>query len=124
MVHAGVDRTNLENAVVIVEDDDGVRASLDILLRASGFETMLFEDAESFLAADILTPRCMLLDMNLPGQSGRHVLDAVRGKGVAVIVISARKQPTKELIDAGATAVLEKPVDIPRLMDLLKQIFA
>ena len=37
--------------IYIIDDDDAVRDSLDLLLSAAGFETMTFDSAETFLAS-------------------------------------------------------------------------
>jgi FixJ family two-component response regulator len=37
--------------VYIVDDDDAVRDSLDLLLTAAGYRTRTFESADAFLAA-------------------------------------------------------------------------
>ena len=36
--------------VYIVDDDDAVRDSLELLLGAAGFETLAFDSADAFLA--------------------------------------------------------------------------
>ena len=117
-------RVDLTDVVAIVEDDDAVRASLIALLNASGFQTRAFSDAESYLSEDRFNPRCLLLDMNLRDKSGWDVLEAAKGLETSIIVISARQQPRDRLLAEGAIDVLEKPVDIPRLIAMLKQIFS
>jgi FixJ family two-component response regulator len=68
--------------IVVVEDDDGMRCALQRLLRASGFDTLVFESAEAFVSAqEARAPHCLVLDVRLPGTSGR-TLTSGSGSGV------------------------------------------
>jgi two-component system response regulator FixJ len=57
--------------VYIVEDDLSFRKSMERLIRASGYEVVAFESANSFLAqTSIWHPGCLLLDVRLPDIDG------------------------------------------------------
>ena len=57
--------------VAVVEDDPGMRAAMQRVLRASGFETLVFSSAEDFLqAGPVPSLGCLVLDVRLPGLSG------------------------------------------------------
>jgi FixJ family two-component response regulator len=59
------------SAVYLVEDDRGVRESLELLLRLRGFIPKGFASGEDFLAYTALQrPACALLDVRLPGIDG------------------------------------------------------
>ena len=51
--------------VFVVDDDDSVRQSMDLLIRAAGWRPESFASAEELLA-----PSCLILDVNLPGFNG------------------------------------------------------
>jgi FixJ family two-component response regulator len=55
----------------VIDDDDSLRRSLGRLLQLAGFQPVLFQSAEEFLA-DPLRPhlRCLLVDIRLGGMSG------------------------------------------------------
>ena len=55
----------------VIDDDESLRRSLGRLLQLAGFQPVLFESAEEFLA-DPLRPhlRCLLVDIRLGGMSG------------------------------------------------------
>jgi len=81
--------------VVLVEDDDGLRAALKRVLRAWGFETRAYASAEAALADDHLDrPDCLVVDVGLPGLSGLELVDRLRLRGnrAPVIVISAQEE--------------------------------
>jgi FixJ family two-component response regulator len=100
--------------VVLVEDDDGLRAALKRLLRAWGFEARAYADAEAALAdPDLDWPECLVVDLNLPAMSGLELVDRLRQRGVLApaVVISAQDQARvrDELRCRGIEHFLPKP---------------
>jgi FixJ family two-component response regulator len=58
-------------AVLVIDDDPDLRASVGRLLRSVGLETQLFASISDFLKSDPPDgPTCLVLDVRLPGQSG------------------------------------------------------
>src|SRR6185437_4014117 len=107
--------------VYIIDDDDAVRDSLDLLLCAAGFKTMSFESAESFLAY----PRkeaagCLLSDIRMPGMSGLDLMQELHGRGAAcpVVLITGHGDVPMavEAMKRGAHYFIEKPFDDERLV--------
>ena len=102
--------------VAIVDDDQGLRESIGVLLEMSGLASRQYESAETFLAdpAAFDNLGCLLVDQNFPGMSGidllRHL--AADGRLPPAILFSARltEQTAIEARMAGALAVLDKPV--------------
>lgn len=65
------DPINASAIVHIVDDDPGLRRSLDGLLRASGYTPLQHGSVDEFLACEMLDqPGCIVLDVQLPGMSG------------------------------------------------------
>ncbi len=102
-------------SIVVVDDDDGFRASLRFLLETMtltpldyGAPSELMLALEQGLAAD-----CLMLDINLPEQNGFELHDALRRQGhdVPVIFMTAEYSSAVERRagEAGAIAVLAKP---------------
>ena len=59
---------NSRRKVLVVEDDDSMRAALDRLLGAAGFETKVYASAEALLADGPDTQAvCAVADLKLPG---------------------------------------------------------
>ena len=64
--------------VAIVDDDKSIRNGTRDLLKAAGFSTAIFEDAESFLAsASRATVACLVADMRMPGMTGLELYEAL-----------------------------------------------
>src|SRR5262249_61285433 len=62
--------------VHIVEDDESQRRAIGRFIEASGYHVKTYESAEAFLAAATGdAPRCVLLDLRLPGPSGLGLQD-------------------------------------------------
>src|SRR5438132_4184159 len=59
-------------SIVFVDDDDvSVRESLELLIRAAGWQPETFASAQAFLSRPRPTvPCCLVLDVTLPGLSG------------------------------------------------------
>ena len=76
---------------------------------------------------DIL-PHCVLLDLEMPGMDGLEVLQTMRSTErlaqVPVIIVSAHPEEEieDECLEAGATAVLSKPVRLIKLRELLGEV--
>lgn len=101
-------------AVLIVDDDEGVRDSMAALFEAYGLTTRTFADGSSFLAA--VTPGhrgCVLLDIRLPDITGLIVQAKLKERGInlAVVMITAFGDVPLAVaaMRAGATDFLEKP---------------
>jgi FixJ family two-component response regulator len=61
----------IKPTVLIIDDDPAIRRSLSRLLRSIGLDAQLFESIPDFLQAEHPNgPNCLVLDVNLPGQSG------------------------------------------------------
>src|SRR5881275_784899 len=74
--------------VAVVEDDAPSRQALGRLLRAEGFETVLFPSAEAFINARLVPPPlCVIVDVNLPGISGIELQQRLAAEAAAPPVI-------------------------------------
>jgi two-component system response regulator FixJ len=108
-----------------VDDDEGVRRSLERLLRSAGFSVTTFESAEGFLAAAPDSYDCVVADVYLLGMSGvdleRQLSES--GGGPPVILITAHADPTTQdkLNRSRASAVLQKPFDDCALISAIER---
>ena len=113
-------------AVVVVEDDAGMRKALERLLRAAGFHAVLFPSAEALLetnAAD--SAGCLVLDIHLPGFSGFELRRRLVGSGhdAPVIFITAQdEEPAREEArQLGCIAYFRKPVEGSALLEAIRR---
>lgn len=110
--------------IQIVDDDEGVRRSLALLVGSVGLRTAEWADPQAFLAGfDRGAVGAIVLDVRMPGLSGLTVLERLLADGVDQPVVMLTGHGTVELcrraFRAGAAEFLEKPVDDERLLEAL-----
>jgi two-component system, LuxR family, response regulator FixJ len=110
-----------EGTVHVVDDDPGVRRSLERLLYSAGFAHVAYESARVFLdAAPGISAGCVLLDVLMPEIDGLQLqgeLDRI-GCHLPLIVITGQGDvPTAvRAMRAGAVDFIEKPFGDERLI--------
>jgi two-component system response regulator FixJ len=112
--------------VTIVDDDEGVRDSLKMLLEFHGVGVLGVASAGEFFASTrTRQPDCLILDLHLPDIGGLEILKRLRARGKAppVIVITGQgDRATRDTVmDTGAFAYLEKPFSEEKLMAALDE---
>lgn len=111
--------------VVVVEDDDGLRAAIVRMLNACGWRGRGFSAGEQFLASSASKNfDCLILDIYLPGMSGFDLFDAVkiRKPDTKAILITAQDdvQISNRVTSAGAT-YLHKPFSGEALAEAVRE---
>ena len=100
---------------LLVEDDEGVRRSLQLLLHWRGFDVRSYPAASPLLASeDVDSAELLIADYNLPDCTGIDVLQRLRArgwKGRAVLVTGFHTaKVAAEARASGFDSVLEKPL--------------
>ncbi len=112
--------------VYIVDDDVSAREGVARLVRSAGFIPRTFASAKEFLAA----PRtrissCLVLDVNLPDQSGIELQQELVRCGVQIPIIFLTGHGdipmTVRALKAGAVDFLTKPVHDEDLLRAIRQ---
>jgi two-component system, LuxR family, response regulator FixJ len=110
----------LAHLIHIVEDDAAVRDSLGLLLESHGFDVETFGSGRELLDAGAAQCSCVILDINLPGETGFEVLERLRrsGQRAPAIFMSGRAGPEgrARAKRANAAAFFEKPVHPTELL--------
>ncbi len=109
------------SAILIVDDEAGVRASLAGVLRDEGYQVDTVESGEACLAQ--VSRRAydlLLLDIWLPGCDGLETLERLRARGVEaeVIMISGHGsiENAVRATKLGAFDFIEKPLSLDKTM--------
>jgi two-component system, LuxR family, response regulator FixJ len=100
--------------VYVVEDEEPIRRSSDLMLRVLGFAAHTFESGVTFLqGADELIPGCVLLDIRMPEIDGLEVQRRMNASGHehSVVMMSGHGDLSvaAPAFENGAVAFLEKP---------------
>lgn len=111
--------------VFVVDDDPGVRDSLQLLLKSIGVGTEVYPSAHDFLEAyDPERPGCLVLDVRMPGMSGLELQKelASRSSTLPIIFITAHADVPMavEAIKAGAVDFVRKPFRDQELIDKIQ----
>jgi signal transduction histidine kinase len=114
-------------SLLIVEDDARTLSELErILLRHSDLEILAAPTPPRAIElAAAKPPDLALLDIRLPGMDGLTLLDRLREDNrdlLAIVMTGFREEQTaRESRDRGAVDFLEKPLDLPYLLAVLRQ---
>lgn len=114
-------RPESSTRILVVEDDQGVRESLAVVLQVQSYEVRGIERGE--LAEQSLAdfePDLVILDLNLPGIDGLETCRRLRAAGFAgpVLMLTARHEVSDRVagLDAGADDYLPKPFALDELL--------
>ena len=115
-----------EDLVIVVDDDAGLRAAIQGLLRSAGLRSVAYGSPRDFLgAARPDVPCCLLLDVQLPGLSGLDVQRAMTEAGVRIPTIFLTGHGsipmTVQAMRAGALEFLVKPFRDEELLEAIRR---
>lgn len=106
--------------VWVVDDEPQVRDVLGAMLRELGYESQVFEDAETALnALSSRRPDVVITDVRMPGMSGMDLVNAILERDPDAIVMILTGYPSipdaVEAIRRGAADFLSKPIRMEEL---------
>lgn len=113
--------------ILIVDDDSSVRLMLARVLVDEGFGVVTAATGEDAVSlASTMALDLVLLDLNMPGTNGWQTLEKLDAIQVAVPVILITALPNQHAAaqKKGVHAVLEKPLDFPRLVEMVGTLLA
>lgn len=109
---------NKKPLVLIVDDDESIRALLQRQMDLDGYRVATAADGASGIAtADEIAPDLVLLDALMPGMDGFQVAEALKAsehtRTVPIIMVTALDDQKSRLraLKAGAQEFLTKPLD-------------
>ena len=115
-----------EPTVILVDDDQSVRESLQWLIESVDLRVVTYGSAAEFIESfDPLAPGCLVLDVRMPGISGLELQEnlAAHRCGLPVIIITGHADVTMSVraFEGGAFAFLEKPVNQQVLLEKISK---
>jgi len=117
--------SNVTPVVFVVDDDVSVRESLEALIETAGWRTKTFATALDFLAhCRDTSPRCLVLDVSLPGLSGldlQHRLGDRRDLPIIFITGHGDIPMSVQAMKAGAVEFLTKPFSDEVLLTAIRR---
>jgi FixJ family two-component response regulator len=115
---------DVTSIVFVVDDDVSVRESLELLIRAAGWQAETFTSAQEFLARPRATiPCCLVLDVTLPGLNGLELQQQLVDRSdMPIIFITGHGDVPMSVkaMKAGAVEFLTKPFRDDVLLDAIR----
>jgi FixJ family two-component response regulator len=116
-------------SIYVVDDDSSMRRSMERLLRRHGFDAVPFDSAGALLRyGRFERAGCIVLDINLNGQSGLALRRMLASEGVDVPVIYITGNDCQAnhaaAIESGCAAYLAKPFAASAFIDSVERACA
>jgi len=120
----------MPDLIVVVEDDESIRAMLRYYFTSVGYAVRDYDSGEALLAAEDgrEPPALYLLDVMLPGMDGVELLGRLRGdpatRDAPVIFLTARTAEMDRVagLEAGADDYVVKPFGVMELQARVKAV--
>jgi DNA-binding response OmpR family regulator len=116
----------MEKRIIVVEDEENVRETLDILLTNAGFSVRsLATGGQIFDTIDEFHPDVILLDVMLDDLDGRDICKSIKENPptthIPVIMLSGVPDVYNAINDVGANDVVSKPFDETTLLNRIER---
>ncbi len=109
----------MTDSILLIDDDASVLRAIGAFFEARGWEVYRELSGEAGLSTfERALPDVVLLDLNLPGMDGLDVLEQLRGRDTAVVLLTGDNDVSAAVtaIRAGAENFLVKPVELEHLL--------
>jgi FixJ family two-component response regulator len=113
-------------SIFVVDDDSSMRRSMKRLLNEYGFEAKLFESAKALVShGNFQQAFCIILDIDLDGESGIDLRRRLVQQGVVVPVVYVTGNDSQAnrsaAIESGCIAYLTKPFAAASLIECVER---
>ena len=120
-------RRSGQKRVLVVDDDPSVREMLMRVLVNEGYKVWTAANGTGALEiAASARVDLVILDLMLPGENGWDVFERLTTESplLSVIIATARSDQVFTAAAAGVGALLEKPLDFPKLLQTVGDLLA
>jgi DNA-binding response OmpR family regulator len=113
----------MKPTLLLVDDDPTVREMIGRVLTEAGHIVMFAANGQAALdLASATEMDLVLLDLNMPVKSGWDTFERLSTENplLPIIIITARPNQLFPALASGAGALMEKPLDFPRLLETIR----
>ena len=119
---------NLSKRILVVDDDQGILDSFEVLL-GDRYDLVKAENGyEALRVLETNPPQLMFLDIKMPGLDGMDVLrrlqDDQKKVGVVIITATDQEKTEDEAKSLGVIDYLRKPLDIFEVDRITSQVLS
>lgn len=115
----------MKEKILLVDDEPAIRQMLTRLLTGEGYNVLPATNGiEALEFAGHAVFDLVLLDLNMPGMDGWDTFEKLTAKKplLPVIVITARPNQCFTALAAGIGALMEKPLDLQKLLATIHEL--
>ena len=119
---------NRKKKILVVDDYDDCRALLSLCINLFGYEVFEVPTAhEAVERATSVHPDLIMMDLSLPGMSGEEATTCLKAnpatREIPVLISTAftAGTQTNRALEAGASEILHKPLDLLKLREVLSR---
>jgi DNA-binding NtrC family response regulator len=113
-----------EESIVVVDDDQGILDSFDVMLGDDYALTMVNSGNEALQLLRRQSPRLLFLDIKMPGMNGIELLKWIHDREMAtkVVIVTALPQDHYEKMaeQYGVYKYLRKPLDVDEVENVTR----
>ena len=116
--------------MLVVDDDVRNVFAMTSVLEAAGLEVVYADNGQAGIDALEADPAIdlVLMDVMMPGKDGYETIRAIRAnatccdKPIVAVTAKALEDDREKCLEAGASDYLPKPVDVNRLLELIRRL--
>ena len=113
--------------VMVVDDDAGIRLTLEAIIEDEGYDVVAVEDGYQAIELAKDTPFAVIfMDVRMPGINGVEAYRQIKMVSPSSVVVMMTgfsvEELVKEALREGAYAVIFKPVSPERIIDILQAV--
>lgn len=118
----------VKTKILLVDDDSSILAALTGVLKSEGYDVRHAFNGQEALVAFRTLPDIglVLLDLNMPVKGGWDTFEQLTAINplLPIIIITARPDQQSLAETAGVAALMEKPLEIPLLLETMQKLLA
>jgi CheY-like chemotaxis protein len=115
----------MKKKIYVADDDPSILEVCAMVLEDEGYEVETSPDGRSIQNRANDLPNVVFLDIMMSGTSGNDICKSIKSqdqtKDIPVVLISANRNINEIACECGADAVLPKPFDIDKLIQLAEK---
>ena len=121
--------TEQTHKVLVADDDESVRESLRKLLQGEGYDVVSVAngtEAVTTFRREQDQIELLLVDLNMPLKNGWATVDQLLevNPSLPILIITGQPNQCEMAESAGVSALVEKPIDVPAMLQLIQNLLS